>query len=284
MSMEQGPVPEFGPLVGDDWLRLHLDDADLVVVDVRWYLDGRSGKAAYDAGHIPGSVFADLDTDLSDAPSFDGGRHPLPDPSEFAAAMGSLGIGDKTRVVAYDDTGGITSGRLWWMLDVLGSQVAILEGGIDAWSVPLSTEETIPDPAEFTERPWPAERIMTKAQLHDALGSELVILDARAAERYAHGAEIDPRPGHVPGARSAPATDNLVGGRLVPDAELAARYAELGAADRPTVAYCGSGVSACIDLIALRRAGLPDARLFVGSWSAWGADDTLPIEEGVDQG
>ncbi len=277
-------MPVFGPLVDQSWLRAHLGDDDVVVVDVRWYLDGRSGRAAYDAGHIPGAVFADLDTDLSNAPSFQGGRHPLPEPSKFAAAMGSMGIDETKRVIAYDDTGGITAGRLWWMLDVLGSEVAILEGGIDAWGEPLSTEVMIPERVAFAERPWPGERIMTKGQLRDSLGSDLVILDARAAQRYAHGGEVDPRPGHVPGARSAPATENLVDGRLEPDAELADRYAALGAADRSTVAYCGSGVSACIDLIALRRAGLPDARLFVGSWSAWGADESLPIEEGPDEG
>ena len=198
--------------------------------------------------------------------------------------MSSLGIGDNTRVVAYDDTGGITAGRLWWMLDVLGREVAVLDGGLTAWEGPLSTEVAVPDPAAFSAKPWPSDRIMTKAELRDALGSELVILDARAESRYAHGGEVDPRPGHVPGARSAPATDNLVDGRLAPQAVIAERYASLGVTGGPAVAYCGSGVSACMDLLAMRRAGLPDARLFVGSWSSWGADELLPIEEGLDRG
>jgi thiosulfate/3-mercaptopyruvate sulfurtransferase len=282
--MEAEAAPEFGPLVDPRWLAQHLDEPDLVVVDVRWYLDGRSGRAAYDEGHIPGAVFLDLDSDLSATPSADGGRHPLPEPADFAAAMIAAGIGDSTRVVAYDDTGGITAGRLWWMLDALGGDVAVLDGGIAAWEESLSSDEAVLDPAVFTANHWPSDRIMTKAEVLGALGSGLVILDARAEQRYAHGGEIDPRPGHVPGARSAPATDNVVDGRLASEVVLAERYTSLGAADKPTVAYCGSGVSACIDLLAMRRAGLPDGRLFVGSWSAWGGDESLPIEEGPDLG
>jgi len=282
--MEAEEALAFGPLVDPKWLTQHLDEPDLVVVDVRWYLDGRSGRTAYDEGHISGAVFCDLDSDLSATPSADTGRHPLPEPADFAAAMGAVGIGDSTRVVAYDDTGGITAGRLWWMLDVLGRDVAVLDGGIDAWRQPLSRDEVDPDPALFTAGQWPSDRIMTKSEVFDALGSGLVILDARAEQRYAHGGEIDPRPGHVPGARSAPATDNLVDGRVASELALAEKYTSFGAADEPTVAYCGSGVSACIDLLAMRRAGLPDGRLFVGSWSAWGSDDSLPIEEGPDQG
>lgn len=282
--MEAEVVPEFGPLVDPQWLTQHLDEPDLVVADVRWYLDGRSGRAAYAEGHIPGAVFCDLDSDLSATPSADGGRHPLPEPADFAAAMSAVGIGDSTRVVAYDDTGGITAGRLWWMLDVLGREVAVLDGGIAAWEESLSSDEVVPDPAVFTASQWPSDRIMTKAEVLDALGSGLVILDARAEQRYAHGGEIDPRPGHVPGARSAPATDNVVDGRLASEVALAEKYTSLGAADKPTVAYCGSGVSACIDLLAMRRAGLRDGRLFVGSWSAWGGDESLPIEAGPDLG
>jgi thiosulfate/3-mercaptopyruvate sulfurtransferase len=272
-----------GPLVDAAWLADHLDDADLVVVDVRWYLDGRSGRDAYDTGHIPGSVFVDLDSVLSSAPSPAGGRHPLPDPDRFAADLGRLGIGDAIRVVAYDDTGGITAGRLWWMLDALGRDVAVLDGGIDSWVGALSTVPVERPAATFTPAPWPANRIISSDELDAALGGNLVILDARSPDRYAHGGPVDPRPGHVPGARSAPATDNLADGRLRPTGELAERYSSLGADERSVVAYCGSGVSACIDLLALRLAGMPDGRLFVGSWSAWGADENRPAEEGSDR-
>lgn len=273
-----------GSVVDAAWLGDHLHDPSLVVADVRWYLDGRSARDAYERGHIPGAVFVDLDTDLAAPPSSTGGRHPLPEPADFAAAMGALGIGDGSRVVAYDDTGGVTAGRMWWMLDALGHEAAVLDGGIEAWGHGLETGARRAEPAMFTARSWPAERIVSADELEAALGSDMVILDARSADRFAHGAAIDPRPGHVPGARSAPATDNIVDGRLLGRDELAARYGRLGAADAPVVAYCGSGVSACIDLLALRRAGLPDGRLFVGSWSAWGADPDRPAEEGPDGG
>ncbi len=332
----------FGPVVSAAWLAAELsasrrpagastDDSptaasagsgDLAVVDCRWYLDGRSGRAAYDSGHIPGAVFADVDSDLAAPASLQGGRHPLPDPADFAAAMGRLGIGDSTRVVAYDDAGGVIAGRLWWMLDVLGRAAAVLDGGIDAWTGELSTDPGVAAPATFTPQPWPAERIITSQELLDALGSDLVILDARSAERYAQGGAIDARPGHIPGAVSAPATHNLrgslagsaadsaaagsAGKRLRSAEDLAERYRRLGvpsagaggavaaslsedaggtsasgsAESAAVVAYCGSGVSACLDLLALRRAGLPDGRLYVGSWSAWGADEDLPAEFG----
>jgi len=274
----------FGPIVDAAWLADRLDDPDLVVADVRWYLDGRSGRAEYEAGHIPGAVFVDLDTVLSAPPTPEGGRHPLPDPESFAAAMGALGIGDDTRVVAYDDTGGVTAGRLWWMLDALGRKAAVLDGGIAAWEGEPSTAPVVPNPAAFTATPWPADRVISADELEDALGGDTVVLDARGAERFARGGAVDPRPGHVPGARSAPAIDNLVGGRLRPPEALAGRYRSVGADEQPVVAYCGSGVSACLDLLALRRAGLPDGRLFVGSWSAWGADERRPAETGPDAG
>lgn len=274
----------FGPVVDAAWLRAHVDDPDLVVADVRWYLDGRSGRAEYDAGHLPGAVFVDLDAALSSTPTPEGGRHPLPDPDRFASDMGALGIGDATRVVAYDDSGGVTAGRLWWMLDALGRKAAVLDGGIAAWEGELSTEPVTPDAVTFTAVPWPDDRLVDADALEAALGSDTLILDARSVERFAHRAAVDPRPGHVPGARSAPSTDNLTEGRFRSAAELAARYRGLGAGERPVVAYCGSGVSACLDLLALRRAGLPDGRLFVGSWSAWGADGRRPAEEGADAG
>ncbi len=275
-----GAMSDFGPVVDAAWLAEHLGEDGLAVVDVRWYLDGRSGRDAYDAGHLPSAVYADIDTDLSAPPSKEGGRHPLPEPENFAAAMSALGIGDDTRVVAYDDVGGVIAGRLWWMLDVLGRPAAILDGGIDAWEGPLVTAAARPAPAAFTTTPWPADRLMTKEQMLGVLGSETVIIDARAADRYAHGGPVDPRPGHIPGARSAPATANFHDGRLAAAADLADHYRQLGADAGDTVAYCGSGVSACIDLIGLRRAGLPDGKLYVGSWSAWGADESLPNEVG----
>ncbi len=273
-------MSNFGPVVSAEWLAQHLGEADLAVVDCRWYLDGRSGRDAYESGHIPSAVWADIDVDLAAPASTEGGRHPLPDPIDFASSMSRLGIGDTTRVVAYDDVGGVIAGRLWWMLDVLGHEAAILDGGIAAWEGPLADAPVAPVAAPFAVTPWPTDRIMRKVQLADALGSDLTILDARSADRFANGGPVDPRPGHVPGASSAPATDNLADGRLRSVQELAALYEAKGADTGDVVAYCGSGVSACIDLLAMRLAGLGDGKLFVGSWSAWGADASLPNEVG----
>ena len=271
---------DFGPVVSAAWLAENLDD--VVVVDCRWSLDGGPGRAAYEEAHIPGAVFADLDVDLSAPPSAEDGRHPLPTPETFAAAMGRLGIGDDTRVVAYDDAGGVIAARLWWMLDVLGRPSAVLDGGLAAWDGPTESGAGSTEPASFTAAPWPADRVIAKADLADSLDAGLVILDARAPDRYAHGGAVDPRPGHVPSARNAPAGANLADGRFRSADELAAHYAAVGAdGDADVVAYCGSGVTACADLIGMRLAGLPDARLFVGSWSAWGADHALPTEEGT---
>jgi len=274
---------DFGPTVSADWLLENLDEPGLVVADVRWYLDDRFGRDAYDAGHVDGAVFVDLDTDLAAPPSYAGGRHPLPDPAEFARVMSRVGIGDTDQVVVYDDVGGAIAARMWWMLDVLGMDVAVLDGGIGGWEGEITTAPAIRGPSQFRARNWPDDRTVTADQLDELLG-EALILDARDAERFAHGSAIDPRPGHVPGARSAPFAGNLADGSLRSPSELRRRYEDLGAADRPVIAYCGSGVTACHDLLALRRAGLSDGRLFVGSWSAWGADPDRPAETGPDLG
>ena len=266
-----------GPLVDTKWLADHADA--VVVADVRSYLDGRSGREAYHRGHIPGARFVDLDADLSGPPSKAGGRHPLPAPEHFAAAMGRLGIGDDTAVVAYDDVGGVVASRLWWMLDSLGRTAVVLDGGLDAWDGRLETAAPAGRPEVFTARPWPAERLATIDEV-DAARTDpgALVIDARSVERYrGEPNQVDPRFGHIPGAVSMQVGDNLRDGRLRPASELRARYAEAGAADRAVIAYCGSGVSACHDLLAIRHAGLGDGRLFVGSWSAWGADPDRPV-------
>ena len=267
-----------GPVVDAGWLARHRDD--VVLADVRWYLDGRSGRAAYDRGHIGGARFVDLDTDLSSEPRPGLGRHPLPEPERFAEAMGRLGIGDSTPVVAYDDAGGVIAGRLWWMLDCIGCDAAVLDGGLDAWPGELETAEPGWAPARFTPRPWPQERFVDIDDVERLLHQRgTVLIDARSAERFAGEPNpIDQRFGHIPGAVSAPATGNLHGGRLRSASSLRARYCALGAEQDSVVAYCGSGVSACLDLLALRHAGLPDGRLFTGSWSAWAGDPQRPVE------
>ena len=270
----------FGPLVDAEWLAVHADA--VVIADVRWYLDGRSGREAYDRGHIGGARFVDLDVDLSGPPTTEGGRHPLPSPEDFAAAMSRLGIGDGTPVVAYDDAGGVMASRLWWMLDSLGCSAALLDGGIDAWPGALETGAPAWHTADFTPRPWSPGRFATIDEVDTArTDPSRLVIDARSIERYrGEPNAIDPRFGHIPGAVSLQVSDNLRDGRLRPVTELRARYAGAGAGDRPVIAYCGSGVSACHDLLAIRHAGLGDGRLFVGSWSAWGADPDRPVEKG----
>jgi len=275
-----------GPVVSGTWLHENLDR--VVVADVRWYLDGRSGRAAYETGHIPGAVFLNLDEGLSASPSRSGGRHPLPDPEVFAAALGVAGIGDGCPVVAYDDAGGMVAGRLWWMLRSLGESAAVLDGGLAAWPGSLSTAVPERVHAHFTPRPWPREPFATIDEvdgLRRAAGT--VVLDARSTERYrGEPNAIDPRFGHVPGAVSAPCAANLnADGTLLSPAALREMYEELGVdGETGVVAYCGSGVSANLDLLALEVAGLGPGRLFVGSWSAWGADESRPVAAGAAPG
>ena len=271
-----------GPLVSAAWLESHL--STVRVVDSRWYLDGRSGHAAYLEGHIPGAVWVDLDRELSAPASTRAGRHPLPTPKAFAAAMRRLGVDDDTPVVVYDDARGSVAARLWWMLHILGHEVAVLDGDVRTWPGPLTTDDVAPAPATFTPRAWPTDRIVD-ADAVDALRArpDALVLDARTASRYANGdPAVDPRPGHIPGARNAPWADNVDpdSGRVRHTDELRRRYDELGASDAHTiVAYCGSGVTACHDLLALTIAGLGDRiALYPGSWSQWGADETRPAE------
>jgi thiosulfate/3-mercaptopyruvate sulfurtransferase len=251
-----------------------------VVADVRSYLDGRAGRDAYDAGHIPGAVFVDLDAALAahTDPAV-GGRHPLPTPEHFAAAMAALGIGDDDVVVAYDDAGGVMAARLVWMLRATGRQGALLDGGIQAWDGALETEAPQRPRGSFSVRPWPRERLASIDEAADTTAH--VVIDARQRERF-HGAEddLDPRFGHIPGARSLPCRENLAAdGRFLDTATLREKFAEAGiTGTEPVISYCGSGVTACHNLLALEHAGLGGGRLFPGSWSQWSRDPSRPLE------
>ncbi len=268
------PIPH---VVTVEALLALVKEPDVRVVDVRWRLGEPGwGRSAYDRGHIPGAVFADLDRDLAGPPGALG-RHPLPEPDRFAAAMHALGIGERTRVVACDDQGGAFAGRLWFLLRYFGHETAaVLDGGVTAYLQAGHVLSTLPAPvaavdAAFVPRPRP-DLVMERPALEASLGrGDLVLIDARSRERFRgvpHPA--DPRPGHIPGAVSAPFSENLSDGRMRSPAELRARYDALGAA--PRVAYCGSGVTACLDLLALAVAGDEDARLYRGSWSEWSED------------
>jgi thiosulfate/3-mercaptopyruvate sulfurtransferase len=271
------------PVVDRAWTA----DRDVVLADVRWYLDGRSGRAAYEAGHLPGAVFVDLDADLAAPHALStAGRHPLPDAEAFAASMAALGIGDDDVVVAYDDAGGVNAARLVWMLRVTGHAAALLDGGLRP-DDELSTTPVRRAPAVFTPRPWPLDRV---ADLADARDRRNVVLDARSRERYRGEVEpVDPRPGHIPGARSLPAAESLTAdGFVLPVAELRERFASVGAA-RPdaagrVVSSCGSGVTACHTLLLLEHAGLGTGRLYPGSWSAYSSDPDLPAAMGDEPG
>jgi thiosulfate/3-mercaptopyruvate sulfurtransferase len=279
------------PLVAAEELAWRLGDQKLRVADVRWYL-GQPGEARrrYEAGHVPGAVFVDIDSDLAAPPG--AGRHPLPEPSSFAARMGALGIGDEHDVVVYDDAGGTIAARLWWMLDALGHRsVAVLDGGLPAWEAAgLALTPEVPSyPAARLTLPaggWP--RTLDRAELKQRLGS-VVLLDARAGPRYRGEVEpVDRVAGHIPTAVNAPYDGNLgADGRFLPPASLRERFARVGVLDeaRPgdVVTSCGSGITACHNALAMRVAGLPDPILYPGSYSDWSASGE-PVATGSEPG
>lgn len=262
-----------GPLVSTDWLTRHLDHSVLRLADVRWYLgEPEKGRQAYAEAHIPGAFYVDLESDLSaeEGP----GRHPLPSWEAFAERMGELGVGDQSVVVAYDDRGGGVAARLWWMLRAIGHErTHVLDGGLTAWEAeghPVTSD--LPDfgPGELSVDLQPDITVDREA-MRDRPAS-LVTLDARAGERYRGEEEpLDPVAGHIPGAINAPYEDNLGPDlRFLPPEALINKYRSLGVGgDAETVVYCGSGVTACHDLLAIEHAGLGKAKLYPGSWSDW---------------
>lgn len=264
------------PVVDADFLAAH---PDAVLADVRWYLDGRDGFAAYRDGHLPGARWVDLEHQLSStARTATEGRHPLPSPQAFAHALGALGIGNDTVVIAYDDTGGVTAGRLVVMLRMLGHDAAVLDGGLHGWRGPVESGPGQPaTAATSTERAWPADRLADADTTGAAALAGTPVLDARSFDRFTGATTtVDKVTGHIPGAQSAPATDVFgADGRFKSPDELRAHYAARGIDDSTgeAIAYCGSGVSACVNVLAMEHAGLTPARLYVASWSGWSADD-----------
>jgi thiosulfate/3-mercaptopyruvate sulfurtransferase len=258
---------------------------DVRVLDIRQRLGGPPGVELYREGHIEGAVYCDVDADLA-APPGAGGRHPLPAADAFESAMRRLGVSDGQPVVVYDDTGSTIAARAWWALRYFGHQdVRVLDGGLAAWTeagLPTTkgSPDALPQEGDFTARPG-GMPVLT-ADEAAALPSHGVLLDARAAARYRGEVEpIDPVAGHVPGAVSAPTTENVgPDGRFLDPAALRARFAALGVGEGvQTGAYCGSGVTAAHQVLALELAGRP-AALYVGSWSNWVADPTRPVATG----
>jgi len=294
------------PIVAPETLAAWIEDdrPGLRVVDVRWYLGqpSGSGRLAYQAGHIPGAIHLDIDTDLvaREGP----GRHPLPDPEAFRRTLAAHGIGGGDTVVAYDDVGGWVASRLWWMLEDLGfgadgtGEALVLDGGLPAWTaagLPLSTVVPAPRPTDLhLAAAW--RRVVDRETLKPRLG-EVLLLDARGGPRYRGEVEpIDPIPGHIPTSLNAPTDGNLrPDGRFRSTVELAARFTALREAaghagmgvaagpDGEVVTSCGSGVSACHNALAMRMAGLPDPLLYPGSYSDWSRAGE-PVASGSEPG
>jgi thiosulfate/3-mercaptopyruvate sulfurtransferase len=277
-----------GPLIEPEELAAAVGAASApLLLDVRWQLSGPPGRDAYLAGHLPGAVFVDLDRDLA-APPGEGGRHPLPDPAGFQAAMRRAGVRGDRAVVVYDQRDGTSAARAWWLLGYHGHpDVRVLDGGYDGWvarGLPVTTQLPEPEPGDF--QALPGRRPLLDATGAAEVARAGVLLDARTAVRYRGEREpVDPVAGHVPGASSAPAGDNLAAdGRLRSPQELRARFADLGVREGvPVGAYCGSGVTACQAVLALEVAGFRSA-LYAGSWSQWITDPARPVATGAAPG
>jgi thiosulfate/3-mercaptopyruvate sulfurtransferase len=276
-------------LISTEALSSHLHDRAYVIVDCRFDLaDTASGERAYEAGHIPGAVYAHLDRDLSGVKTGVNGRHPLPDPAALASAFGRLGIASGIHVVAYDQDAGMYASRLWWLLRWLGHDaVEVLDGGFAKWIA--ERRETVAgrerqQERRFTGAPRPDMIVDANDVAQIARNPAWRLLDARAPERYRGDTEpIDKVPGHIPGAANHFFKENLSeSGTFKPADDLRAAFRK-SASDAPPdhiVCYCGSGVTACHDLLALEHAGLHGAKLYPGSWSEWSADPSRPVERG----
>jgi thiosulfate/3-mercaptopyruvate sulfurtransferase len=254
------------------------------VLDVRWKLGGPPGLGEYEKGHIPSAVYVDLDTELAGHGDAVDGRHPLPSIVDFQAAMRRWGLNRGDSVVVYDDASGMSAARAWWLLRHSGfGDVRVLDGGLTEWlrtGGALETGTRTPEPGTATATFGAMPTLDADAAA--SLAGNGVLLDARAAERFRGEVEpVDPQAGHIPGAVSAPTAENLdPDGRMLPAADLARRFATLGVTAGTSVGvYCGSGVTAAHEALALEIAGI-DSALYPGSWSAWSNDPTRPVATG----
>ncbi len=276
-------------LIGAMDLAQRINDPDWVVCDCRFDLANPAfGYEAYLAGHVPGAVFLDLDADLSGLKTGQNGRHPLPDPARLAARLAECGVGNHTQVIAYDDAGGMFAARLWWMMRWLGHhRVAVLDGGFQAWgraAQALSTELPEPVPATYTISPCPGRVDADYVAAHLSK-PDMLLIDARSPDRFRGENEaLDPVGGHVPGAQNRFFRNNLdpTTGCFKQASVLREEFGGLlgGRSPHQVVHMCGSGVTACVNVLAMETAGLSGSQLYAGSWSEWCADRGRPVATG----
>jgi thiosulfate/3-mercaptopyruvate sulfurtransferase len=266
-------------LVDPRWVQAH---PQARLLDLRWAAAGPASRKRYEEGHLPGAAFVDLDADLSRPGG--PGRHPFPSEDQLARVLSRLGIGPDTHAVVYDEGPSSIAARLWFMLRAYGHEKAsVLDGGMRAWTeagLPLTREEPRIEPAPVRALKLDRSRL---AEIDEVQGRAAVVLDARAPERYRGEVEpLDKKAGHIPGARNAPWAANLTQAqRFRPPEDLRRLYAPFGA---EVIVSCGSGVTACHDALAMAVAGLPPARLYVGSFSGWIEDPQRPVATGPEPG
>jgi thiosulfate/3-mercaptopyruvate sulfurtransferase len=276
----------FTTLVDTGTLAAHLQDPDWVIVDCRFALDDPAwGEGEHAAGHVPGAIYAHLDRDLSGVKTGTNGRHPLPDSADAARTFGRWGVSADVQVVAYDQDAGPYASRLWWLLRWLGhDRVAVLDGGYARWTAegrPTDTAPSLREARVFTATPRASMIVSTGEMLGMVGRPDIRLVDARAPERYRGEVEtLDRVAGHIPGAANHFFTRNVnEDGTFRPADELRRDWLQTAAGTEPDrlVCYCGSGVTACHNLLALERAGVKGARLYPGSWSEWSIDPSRPM-------
>ena len=276
------------PIIDAAWLRTRLaNDPTVVICHVGSSMVGPEPLNDFEHRHLPGARFVSLDDALAAPASGTAGRHPLPSPDDFARAMGDLGVADDATVVAYDDRGGAFTGRLVWMLRILGQRAALLDGGIGAWineqDADVEHGPVAATPVERTAHDWPLDALADAIDVAKHLTDDGVVIDSRDPARYAGDIEpIDSVAGHVPGAANLLFNDNLdANGRFRSVHELRHRFSPIVGGDTHAIVYCGSGVTACHNALAMEHAGLGLPRVYVGSWSGWSADPGRPIAIGA---
>ncbi|WP_340399024.1 sulfurtransferase [Paenibacillus sp. FSL H8-0079] len=275
-------------IVSMRWLLARMYEPDVVIADCRFLLgQPEAGRQAYEAGHIPGAVYLDLEKDLSSPLSTHGGRHPLPDPAVLASRLSKAGIGSNSRIVAYDDQGGMNASRLWWLLRYIGhEQVYIMDEGFSAWKnakFPVTTDVPVQIPSSFEVNVQPAMLASVEDVQQASASGSAVLIDSRDARRYAGLEEpIDAKAGHIPGALNYFWKDVLDwDGRWTGTEVLEERFSKLDK-DCAIIVYCGSGVSACPNVIALEEAGFSNVKLYSGSWSDWISYEENQVATGTE--